>query len=406
MNSVFNSPPRLGLVGIGGYGRRHLSTLRALQSGGLCQLAAVADPFAVRHSESVAALKSAGAVVYDAIETLLAREDIDAVLIATPIPLHFPQACAALEAGKHVYLEKPPCVTLEELSMLQAAQKRAGKVCAIGFQQQSTPAMRFLKTQITGGAIGKLQQVWAGVRWRRGDEYYARAPWAGKWTHDGAPVFDGPATNALAHVVHAALFLSGAREDEWGELSRVRGALKRARPVESYDVAWLEAETASGVLVRLAFSHASGEQDGVTFRCTGEAGRAVTNWNGEALIAPSGAAAQQFDFECESHFTSMLDFLRALRNPSHRVATTLDDCVSYLQLTNGVLQSSRGASNFETEIVRSEGEANSHFTVAGLDEQIAQFADNFDAPPALLFDSQKPWLQASQLLRVMPESIS
>src|SRR5690349_17120140 len=127
-----NSPVRIGLVGIGGYGQRHLSTTFSLQSGGVCQLAAIADPFASRFDEVVAALRAENIGIYDDVDAMLQNADIDACIIATPIPLHVPQTLAALGAGKHVYLEKPPCVTLEELEQLRAAKDVAGKVCAVG----------------------------------------------------------------------------------------------------------------------------------------------------------------------------------------------------------------------------------------------------------------------------------
>src|SRR5690606_21940031 len=132
-----NSPISVGLIGIGGYGQAHLSTLMALQEAGFCTLRAIADPFAAKHPETVAALQAQNTAIYDDAAQLCARDDIEAVFIATPISLHAPQALLALEAGKHVYLEKPPCVTIEEHAQLIAARDRAGTVCAVGFQQQT-----------------------------------------------------------------------------------------------------------------------------------------------------------------------------------------------------------------------------------------------------------------------------
>lgn len=125
---------KVALVGIGGYGARHLSVLRTLQNYGLCRLCAVVDPFADRQTEVVAGLQSDGIAVYSDLAPVLECDEIEAIFLATPISLHASQTVASLEAGKHVFLEKPPCISLEDFGAMKTAQKRSEKVCAVGFQ--------------------------------------------------------------------------------------------------------------------------------------------------------------------------------------------------------------------------------------------------------------------------------
>lgn len=391
-----SKPITVGLVGIGGYGHSHLSALRTLQGAGLCRLVAVADPFAGKLPFDVAALKTEGVEIYDAAEQLCAREDIEAVFIATPIPLHVPQTLLALESGKNVYLEKPPCATLGELAQLLEAQARQGKICAVGFQQQAAPATQFIKKQIRAEAIGALKTVHASVRWRRNDAYYGRAAWAGKWRLGAQPVFDGPATNALAHVVHAALFLAGEEESAWAGVLRVRGSLKKARAIESYDTAYLEVETASGVLVRLAFTHASSQQDDVVVNCVGESGSLSLNWNGEVVYAPQDGAAEEYLFAGNAHYATVLNFFHALRQEQAAPATALENTQPYLQAVNGALQSSNGAAMFDSEMIQSVGESpHRHFTVTGLDAAMVDFAQHENAISSLL--PAGPWINAADI---------
>jgi len=155
MNS---SVPRVGLVGLGGYGEQHLRLLNTLEGAGLCRLASAADPFLERHELLVRALRSRGASVHQRWEDLLAGDEVEAVFLATPIHWHARQATAALRAGKSVYLEKPPCATLGEWEQMMAAQRQSGKICAVGFQMQCSGALRFLKSQLEAGAIGPLRQ--------------------------------------------------------------------------------------------------------------------------------------------------------------------------------------------------------------------------------------------------------
>src|SRR5690606_25565408 len=135
-----------------------------------------------------------------------------------------------------------------------------------------------------------------------GDRYYNRSPWAGKWEHDGSPVFDGPATNALSHVVHATLFIAGATEKDWAELEKVRGCLMKARPMESYDCAFLEAQTVTGVSVRVALIHATTRHDEAIVHCSGSHGSATLRWDGTVIINRHGEREREYEFRCESHF--------------------------------------------------------------------------------------------------------
>ena len=396
-----NKPVAVGLLGIGGYGHQHLSALRTLQSAGICRLMAVADPFAFHRAGDVAALRSEGVGVYESTEELCAHEDMEAVFIATPIPLHVSQTVLALHSGKHVYLEKPPCATLGELAQLENAQNASGKTCTVGFQLQTAPAIQFVKRQICDGAIGRLQTVHASIRWRRDDAYYARALWAGQWCLQSdsgkqQPVFDGPATNALAHVAHAALFLAGARESDWAGVLRVRGSLKKAREIESYDSSFLEVETASGVLVRLAFTHASGAQDAVVLNCAGEIGSFSVDWSGDVTHSSREQSATKYSFPCDPHYAALLHFFQSLNDSQTRPATTLADTRPYLQAVNGALQSSEGAPMFAPEIIQSIGEGSErYFTVAGLDEEMVDFSHNAGSTPSLLVPGA--WIEAENI---------
>lgn len=395
------SPFTVGLVGIGGYGRTHLNNLLSLQSVGLCRLVAVADPFADRHPEIAAGLRAEQVEIYDEATQLFEREEIDAVFIASPIPLHVPQTLQAFAAGKHVYLEKPPCVTIGEQKQLLRAQKNAGKQCAVGFQLQTMPALQYAKRRLCEGALGELKTIRASVRWRRDDSYYRRASWAGKWRLGDQPVFDGPATNALAHVVHAALYLAGAEKERWATVARVRGCLQKARPIESYDSVYCEIETAENVRVQFAFTHASNEHDDIALRCSGEKGELTLEWNGRngtVVTSPCSDEAQRLLFPGTPSQIASLDFFRALQNPEHKPASTLEDVRAYLLATNGALQSSSGERTvtFSQERVRRIGdEPDGIYIVEGLDQEFSEFACNEQAPPASLPPGS--WLAAEQI---------
>lgn len=397
----------VGLVGLGGYAGIHLMALRTLQSAQLCHIVAACDPFAERHPATVAALRAEGVEIYSDLHAMLARDDIDAVTIATPIHLHATQTRAALAAGKSVYLEKPPCATLEELDAMIAAQgevrsKPSLLSARVGFQTHTSAALRWLKAQLASGEWGALHTISASVRWNRNDAYYNRSSWAATWRQNGVPVFDGPATNALAHVVFAALFLGGEELNAVASPLRVRGSLMRARPIESYDSALIDAELPRGVRLRLALTHASTRSDEAVLHLDCKRARVSFSLNNEVRIdARDGSEPEILDFQQANAHTAMLDFLRAVALGERGWLPTLEDTRGYVQLTCGALQSSAanatgGAQNFAA--TSQAGENSERIFVAdGLDEQMQTFARNADALPTLFAIESKPWIAAHEI---------
>jgi predicted dehydrogenase len=127
----------LGVLGLGEATQiLHLPALRQLP--GLFRIGAVYDPAEQVMSDVGAQLP--GATLYDSAENLLADPQIDAVLVVGPNASHAPQALAALEGGKHVLVEKPMCVTLQEADVLEQTQARTRKVVQIGYMRRYAPA--------------------------------------------------------------------------------------------------------------------------------------------------------------------------------------------------------------------------------------------------------------------------
>ncbi len=90
---------------------------------------------------------------------VLAARDIDVVTIATPDHWHTPMAILALQAGKHVYVEKPCSYDPYEGQLLVATQKKTGKLCQMGSQQRSSPHTIEIVDRIHNGLIGRA--YWA-----------------------------------------------------------------------------------------------------------------------------------------------------------------------------------------------------------------------------------------------------
>jgi predicted dehydrogenase len=100
---------------------------------------------------------------YEKYEELLARTDIDAVVIAVPDHAHAMIAIAACKAGKDVYLEKPMTFTIKEGQELRKTVRETGRVLALGSQQRSDPNFQHAVNLVQTGALGKISLVNAYV---------------------------------------------------------------------------------------------------------------------------------------------------------------------------------------------------------------------------------------------------
>lgn len=94
---------------------------------------------------------------------LLARRDVDAVMISTPDHRHVPMALAAVEAGKDVSLEKPITRTIAEGRRLADAVRRAGRVFRVDSEFRTTPGVHRAAELVRNGRIGKVLRVTVGV---------------------------------------------------------------------------------------------------------------------------------------------------------------------------------------------------------------------------------------------------
>ncbi|MGD9721796.1 MAG: Gfo/Idh/MocA family protein [Pirellulales bacterium] len=150
-----NERPLVGSIGLGGQG-----TGIARRASVYGDVVAVCDVHR-QHAERAKQEHFAKADVFEDYRKLLERSDIEAVTIGTPDHWHTEIALAALEAGKHVYCEKPLTLTIDEGKQLVAAVKKTGKVMQVGTQQRGDQFALFGRAVATvrSGQLGKIKKV-------------------------------------------------------------------------------------------------------------------------------------------------------------------------------------------------------------------------------------------------------
>ncbi len=144
---------RIAHAGVGGWGKNVVRVV-----GDLADLAWVVDSDPARQAEYGARYPQA--TIAHSLTEALADESVEAVTIATPVPSHYALALEALEAGKHVFVEKPPAMRGEEMEELVALATAKGLVLMPGHLLLYHPGLRKVKELVDSGELGDIACVY------------------------------------------------------------------------------------------------------------------------------------------------------------------------------------------------------------------------------------------------------
>ncbi|MBT4815344.1 MAG: Gfo/Idh/MocA family oxidoreductase, partial [Lentisphaerae bacterium] len=161
----------VGFIGVGNMG---MGNLRGFLWSRDCQIVAVCDVDQSRcdkardtvnkhYAKERASGTYRGCAACSDFREIIARDDIDAVVISTADHWHVLAALAAVRSGKDVYVEKPLSVTIEEGRVLSDAARRYGRVLQMGSQQRSDQRFRFACELVRNGRIGEVKHVKVGL---------------------------------------------------------------------------------------------------------------------------------------------------------------------------------------------------------------------------------------------------
>ena len=335
----------VAIIGIGAQGRfhfRYMSVHPEVQFVGICDVDKVRrEHFAEAANTLYAAQK--GLASYDGVKTyndfreLLARPDLDAVLIATPNHWHSVIAIAACRAGKDVYCEKPLADTVHESRAMADAARQYGTVFATGSQQRSDNTFRFACELVRNGKIGKLKEVWVniggppktfcdlpaepcpeGLDWDRWIGPSLWRPYNSKlapdsWDYPGFPNWRGYAQ------------FGGGGQSDWGahhfDIAQWGLGADATGPV---DVTYHGASAKP----RYTYTYADGVKMYVGMKVQGagptwigEKGQVSVNRNAFLRTEPASLATVRFGpgdlrlYESKSHFQNWVDCIKTRRDP-------------------------------------------------------------------------------------------
>lgn len=378
---------RVALFGAGGFAANHVRQIEELQAEGLVDFVAVADPTVDKLAGLKTRLEGTGVRWFldyrDLLQTLGGQ--LDAVAIATPIPLHLPMMEAALDHKLAVYLEKPPVPLIQDF--LRVLRRPEARRVAVAFNMVASPELWRLKQAMQEGTLGTIRRLTGTACWPRRDAYYNRAGWAGRIQWKGMPVLDGPATNALAHIVHNLMFLAGETKDGFAVPETLRAELYRARPMETYDLCALTGRWASGLEFTAAFTHSVEERRDWSVVAEGDTGRGCLGIDDLILETPGSQPARTTS-DINTFSASWRNFLDFATGRIEKPFTSLADCQGYVATTNAMFRSSGEVHDLPaTAVRRAEGDGDGVFDVPG----IAALIDQTVKTGRLFSELDVPW---------------
>jgi predicted dehydrogenase len=194
---------KVGIAGAGGMASYHYDGFTKAGA----EVAAIADTDRAR-AEAFVKTRPVGKIFGGLTEMLRALPDLDAVSVITPNKFHKPLAVEALNAGRHVFCEKPPALNAGEMAEMLAASKKAGKILMFDFNNRARPESRAMIKYIKEGAAGKINS--AQATWVR----RAGVPGFGGWFTTKALSGGGPVID-LPHMLDLALYFMGYPEPDW-----------------------------------------------------------------------------------------------------------------------------------------------------------------------------------------------
>lgn len=190
---------RAGIIGCGNIARMHTEALKKIQGVQICAFADCDLDRAIRYREQA---RIPGAACYTSLAEMLEKEKPDVVHICTPHYLHAPMTIQVLQAGAHVFMEKPPAISVKEFEALKAAKRKSEKQVGICFQNRYNETTEKIHMILREKTLGLPVGARAFLTWDRDRDYYVKSGWRGQQEKEGGGVLINQAIHTLDLLVY------------------------------------------------------------------------------------------------------------------------------------------------------------------------------------------------------------
>lgn len=276
-------------------------------------------------------------------QNMLKRADVDVISLCTPSGLHGEEAVAALEAGKHLVIEKPISIHNADADRILALAETSDRTVSVISQMRFSDAAREIHRAMAEGAFGKLVSAALTMRYYRGQDYYDSGAWRGTQSMDGGGIL----MNQGIHGVDLLAYLMGP-------VSELTGCTAtRLRKIEVEDTACAVLRFANGALGTIDATVCNPGGSPLRIEICGEKGSVVLEdetivfWGLEepcrvpvGKVSGSSASASPTGISVENHTRQFADFVAAVRKGTPP-GVTVRDGRHALKIVCGVYESQR-----------------------------------------------------------------
>ncbi len=201
---------KFAIIGCGRISYKHVEGI--INNLDFCDLVAACDIVrehaVAKKNDYESKVKGAEVSVYEDYKEMLDKEDIDIVTIATESGYHPEIAIYAMNKGKHVIVEKPMALSIEDADKMIACAKKNNVKLSVCHQNRFNRPIQKLRNAVTDNMFGRLINGTARILWNRNMDYYKQAPWRGTWELDG-----GTLMNQCIHNIDLLQWMLGGEVD-------------------------------------------------------------------------------------------------------------------------------------------------------------------------------------------------
>ncbi|HJP32258.1 MAG TPA: Gfo/Idh/MocA family oxidoreductase [Candidatus Latescibacteria bacterium] len=250
-----------------------------------------------------------GCRTYDSPEQLLADPEVDAVSVLTPLETHHRYASMALEAGKHVLVEKPVGVSVAEIESLRDLATRTGRVCLPGHNFIHEDSIIRTKELIDGGDLGRLVAIYVMYHIHHPEEVAARYP--------------GVIRQILTHNSYVLLYLAGRAR----QVSAMKATLSYEE-LDREDIAMVNVGMANGALAHFCASFAADDHSAdpwtMMVKVIGTAGSTRYSYRDWVELKPAAVHSQTYTAYRGSIINEVARFVQICRGDAEPLSTLAD----------------------------------------------------------------------------------
>jgi predicted dehydrogenase/NADPH:quinone reductase-like Zn-dependent oxidoreductase len=290
------SPFSVGVIGAGNFGSRVLIPAIAATGARLRVIASRAGA-----SSAVAARRFGFEQVTTDLDHVFADKEVDTVVILTRHDTHAPLVLRALQAGKHVFVEKPLAITEAEIDTIEQALAQSDRILTVGFNRRFAPHAQTLRRKLSGhaGPVALLMTVNAGAIPRD------------HWTQDPL-IGGGRIIGEASHFVDLARFLIGKPISD----VRVIAAEQDGRPIDDIaHVSLLFADGSTAAIHYLANGPAAFPKERIEAFADGRVYR-IDNWRRLTVFGGTGGQGHAFSGMAKGHAEELAALAAAVRGGS------------------------------------------------------------------------------------------